>query len=97
MVCPSIWTYMTLLNGAASGELGALSMDNNSAAVTFPDFTRGHRNDQKGYSHAYAAPEDEAAAEAAAKAYTAAQKAAVADNKLWDLLRCHDLCLHPQG
>ncbi len=67
------------------GELGALSMDNNSAAVTFPDFTRGHWNDQKGYSHAYAAPEDEAAAEAAAKAYTAAQKAAVADNKLWDL------------
>lgn len=67
------------------GELGALSMDNNSAAVTFPDFTRGHWNDQKGYKHAYAEPEAEKAAEEKAKAYTAAQKKAVADNKLWDL------------
>lgn len=67
------------------GELGALSMDNNSAAVTFPDFTRGHWNEQKGYKHAYASPEDEQAAEAKAKAYTAAQKKATADNKLWDL------------
>ncbi len=67
------------------GELGALSMDNNSAAVTFPDFTRGHWNDQQGYRHAYASPEDEQAAEAKAKAYTAAQKAAVADNNLWAL------------
>ncbi len=67
------------------GELGALSMDNNSAAVTFPDFTRGHWNDQKGYKHAYASPEDEQAAEAKAKAYTEAQKKATADNKLWEL------------
>ena len=67
------------------GELGALSMDNNSAAVTFPDFTRGHWNDQKGYKHAYASPEDEQATEAKAKAYTEAQKKATADNKLWDL------------
>ncbi len=67
------------------GELGALSMDNNSAAVTFPDFTRGHWNDQQGYRHAYASPEDEQAAEAKARAYTAAQKAAVADNNLWAL------------
>ena len=67
------------------GELGALSMDNNSAAVTFPDFTRGHWNEQQGYRHAYASPEDEQAAEAKAKAYTAAQVKATADNKLWDL------------
>ncbi|MCH5319376.1 MAG: Gfo/Idh/MocA family oxidoreductase [Paramuribaculum sp.] len=67
------------------GELGALSMDNNSAAVTFPDFTRGHWNEQKGYKHAYASPEDEQAVEAKAKAYTEAQKKATADNKLWDL------------
>lgn len=67
------------------GELGALSMDNNSAAVTFPDFTRGHWNDQKGYKHAYAAVADEQAAEAVAKAYTEAQKAATAQYKLWDL------------
>jgi len=66
-------------------ELGAISMDNNCAAVTFPDFTRGHWNDVKGYKHAYAAPEKEAQVEAAAAKYTAAQKAAVAKNKLWDL------------
>ncbi|MDE5912310.1 MAG: glycosyl hydrolase, partial [Muribaculaceae bacterium] len=67
------------------GELGSLSMDNNCAAVTFPDFTRGHWNDQKGYKHAYAAADDEAAAEATAKAYTEAQKKATADCKLWAL------------
>ena len=67
------------------GELGALSMDNNSAAVTFPDFTRGHWNDQKGYKHAYASEADEQDAEAKAKAFTAAQVKATADNKLWDL------------
>jgi len=67
------------------GELGALSMDNNNAAVTFPDFTRGHWNDKKGYTHAYADPADEQATEAAAAAYTAAQKTATADCKLWEL------------
>lgn len=66
-------------------ELGSLSMDNNSCAVTFPDFTRGHWNDVKGYKHAYAPAAEEAAAEAAAAAYTAAAKQATADNKLWDL------------
>ena len=40
-------------------ELGAISMDNNCAAVTFPDFTRGHWNDVKGYKHAYAPAEEE--------------------------------------
>jgi hypothetical protein len=66
-------------------ELGAISMDNNCAAVTFPDFTRGHWNDVKGYKHAFAAPEKEAAVEAVAAKYTAAHKAAVEKNKLWAL------------
>ncbi len=51
-------------------ELGTLSMDNNCAAVAFPDFTRGHWNDIKGFKHAFASPEEEAATEAKAKAAT---------------------------
>ncbi|MDE6048874.1 MAG: Gfo/Idh/MocA family oxidoreductase [Paramuribaculum sp.] len=66
-------------------ELGSLSMDNNSAAVAFPDFTRGHWNDVKGYKHAYASEADEKVAEQKAEAYTAAQKAAVEANNLWAL------------
>ncbi len=66
-------------------ELGSLSMDNNSAAVAFPDFTRGHWNDVKGYKHAYASEADEKATEQKAEAYTAAQKAAVEANNLWAL------------
>ena len=69
----------------ALAELGAISMDNNCAAVTFPDFTRGHWNDVKGYKHAYAPAEQEAATEAAADAYTAAQKEATAKLNLWAL------------
>jgi hypothetical protein len=60
-------------------------MDNNCAAVTFPDFTRGYWNQVKGYKHAYAPAEDEAKAEAAAKAYTAAQRKVTADFNLWAL------------
>lgn len=67
------------------GELGALSMDNNSAAVTFPDFTRGHWNDKKGYRHAYASEADEAETDRLAKEYTASQKSAVKANNLWTL------------
>jgi hypothetical protein len=66
-------------------ELGTISMDNNCAAVTFPDFTRGHWNDVQGYKHAYAPADEEAAAEAAAAAYTAAQKVAAAACNLWAL------------
>ena len=66
-------------------ELGTLSMDNNCAAVSFPDFTRGHWNDVKGYKHAYAPEAEEKAVEEAAAAYTAYQKAVVQDAKLWDL------------
>lgn len=69
----------------ALGELGAISMDNNCAAVTFPDFTRGYWNEVKGYTHAYATPEQEAAQESYADAYTAAQKEATAKLKLWEL------------
>ncbi len=66
-------------------ELGSLSMDNNCCAVSFPDFTRGHWNDVKGYKHAYAPEAEEKAAEAAAEAYTAAHKEAVAAHNLWAL------------
>lgn len=66
-------------------ELGTLSMDNNCASVSFPDFTRGKWNQVKGYSHAYAEPAAEAATEAAAAAFTKAQKDAAAKFKLWEL------------
>lgn len=66
-------------------ELGSLSMDNNNCSVSFPDFTRGHWNDVKGYTHAWATPEEEAATDAAAEAYTDAQKIAVKKLNLWAL------------
>ena len=66
-------------------ELGAISMDNECAPVTFPDFTRGLWNKEKGYKHAYASAEQEAAAEAAANAFTKAYKDATAKFKLWNL------------
>ena len=55
-------------------ELGAISMDNGCAAVAFPDFTRGHWNDVKGYKHAFATPEEEAASMKIAEEFTAKQK-----------------------
>ncbi len=66
-------------------ELGTLSMDNNCAAVTFPDFTRGYWNKVDGFKHVYATTEEETKAEADAKAYTAAQKKVTSDFKLWTL------------
>ncbi len=66
-------------------ELGTISMDNNCAAVAFPDFTRGHWNDVKGYKHAFATAEQEATVDAAADAYTAAQKEATTKLNLWAL------------
>ncbi len=56
-------------------ELGSLSMDNGCAAVAFPDFTRGHWNDVKGFRHIFATPEEEAEAERIAKEATAKLKA----------------------
>ena len=66
-------------------ELGTISMDNNCAAVAFPDFTRGHWNDVKGYKHAMAEPAAEAATEAAAEAYTAKNIEATKATNLWAL------------
>lgn len=64
-------------------ELGTLSMDHNCAAVAFPDFTRGHWDEVKGYRHAYS--ENEAATEAEAEAYTAAQQKVTVQKNLWAL------------
>jgi hypothetical protein len=66
-------------------ELGTLSMDNNNCSVSFPDFTRGYWNLVDGYKHAWAAPAEEAATDAAAAAYTEAQKLAVKKLNLWGL------------
>lgn len=66
-------------------ELSAISLDNDCSPVTFPDFTRGLWNKEKGYRHAYATPGQEAATEATANAYTKAYKEATAKLKLWTL------------
>ena len=65
-------------------ELGALSMDNNCCSVAFPDFTRGYWDVMPGFQFAWASPEDEAAAQAAAEASTKAQKDLCAQKKLWE-------------
>ena len=64
-------------------ELGSLSMDNNCAAVAFPDFTRGHWDDIQGYKHAYS--DGAAVAAERAAAYTAAHKSVTASMNLWAL------------
>lgn len=74
-----------LAEWCAIAELSAISLDNDSSPVTFPDFTRGLWNKEKGYRHAYATPEQEAASEATANAYTKAYKEATAKLKLWTL------------
>ncbi len=66
-------------------ELGSLSMDNGNCAVAFPDFTRGHWNDVKGYNHAWATAEQEKAVDEASETYTNGQKAAVQAFDLWNL------------
>ena len=66
-------------------ELSAISLDNDCSPVTFPDFTRGLWNKENGYRHAYATPEQEAATEATANAFTKAYKDATAKLKLWTL------------
>ena len=55
-------------------ELGSLSMDNGNKPVEVPDFTRGYWNEVKGYRHAYATPEEEAAQDQAAAEFTAKLK-----------------------
>lgn len=66
-------------------ELGTLSMDNNNAAVAFPDFTRGHWNELQGFRHAWASEADEKEAERKAESFTAAQKEATEKYRLWSL------------
>lgn len=51
-------------------ELGSISMENGFAPVAVPDFTRGNWDKVQGYHHAWASPEDEAKAEAAALEFT---------------------------
>lgn len=74
-----------LAEWCAIAELSAISLDNDCSPVTFPDFTRGLWNKEKGYHHAYATPEQEAVTEATANAYTKAYKEATAKLKLWTL------------
>lgn len=74
-----------LAEWCAIAELSAISLDNDCSPVTFPDFTRGLWNKEKGYRHAYATPEQEAATEATANAYTKAYKEATAKLKIWAL------------
>ena len=74
-----------LAEWCAIAELSAISLDNDCSPVTFPDFTRGLWNKEKGFRHAYATPEQEAATEATANAYTKAYKEATAKLKLWTL------------
>ena len=74
-----------LAEWCAIAELSAISLDNDCSPVTFPDFTRGLWDKEKGYHHAYATPEQEAATEATANAYTKAYKEATAKLKLWTL------------
>ena len=74
-----------LAEWCAIAELSAISLDNDCSPVTFPDFTRGLWNKEKGYRHAYATPEQEAATEATANAYTKAYKEATAKLRLWTL------------
>ena len=64
-------------------ELGALSMDHNSASVAVPDFTRGHWQDKIGFNHAFATAEQEAVTEAKAKEATQQLKDMTLKNKLW--------------
>ncbi len=42
-----------LAEWSAMAPLSAISIENGSAPVAFPDFTRGAWNKQKGYRHAY--------------------------------------------
>jgi len=66
-------------------ELGSISMDNGCAAVAFPDFTRGHWSDVKGFKHAFADEAQEKKTDAIAAASTEAQKVATAKYNLWTL------------
>ena len=74
VVVPLDMDVYDLAEWCCLAELGTLSMDNNCAAVAFPDFTRGEWNVVKGYKHAYASPEEEKAVAEKAAAFTAKLK-----------------------
>lgn len=63
-------------------ELGSLSMENGCAPVAFPDFTRGHWNDIKGFKHANATQEEEA--ESMKKAMEATKRLKELGKKEWE-------------
>ena len=63
-------------------ELGSISMENGNMPVAVPDFTRGHWNEQKGYKHAFASPEEEAEVDKASAEFTAKLKAK--GKKYWE-------------
>ncbi len=56
-------------------ELGALSMDHGNAPVRVPDFTRGHWNEQQGFSYAFASEDEEAVTDSISRQYTRTLKA----------------------
>jgi hypothetical protein len=62
-------------------ELGTLSMDHGCMPVAIPDFTRGHWNDLKGFTHVFATPADEAANAQQASLFT--QKLKAQGQKYW--------------
>lgn len=55
-------------------ELGSISMQNGNLPVAVPDFTRGYWNQQQGYHHAFATPEEEAEVDKANAEFTAKLK-----------------------
>ena len=63
-------------------ELGSLSMDHGNMPVAVPDFTRGHWNVDRGYRHAFAPAEEEAAVDKASAEFTARLKAK--GKKYWE-------------
>ncbi len=63
-------------------ELGSISMDNGNKPVEVPDFTRGHWDEIKGFTHAYASPADEAQSMQSAKAFTEQLK--IKGKKYWE-------------
>lgn len=56
-------------------ELGSLSMDHGNMPVQIPDFTRGHWNEVKGFSHAFAPQAEEEQVDKASEEFTRQLKA----------------------
>lgn len=56
-------------------ELGSISMDHGNMPVQIPDFTRGHWNEVKGFSHAFAPQAEEEQVDKASEEFTRQLKA----------------------